>query len=421
MKENIVFISWKDLYYPPDRDGGVSLFEKYIDFLINQNNKVIHFLTAKGYSGWEYVRQKSDYQEQCLSFSPVNNLNVHRINIDQNLDLRKYNNAKNKFEKRLVISDAEAKSLELLKLDLDSITRIHIFHVSHAIHAVLGNKLPIEKVILHPMMTWIGYRKYTEVPEEYIEAEKKTFERVRIIQTPSLEEKRYLTEYYNVDSSKIIVNSRGYDEKSFVPKQRNLPKNWETINIICANMVRSQKGQKYFIPFAELCRKHGIKVKIQLIWVNWNSYDEEYIRYYIDLKSEIKEKGLDEYIIFYDVMSHEKLNEIMESSHFSIITSIYETFWKSALESSATWLPTIVFDDVNAFQEFITSDVNWIIVKRDLEARNLFDSFIRLVNNPDVYESISINWIKMGASYCWNSLFKDMENDINIKMNKIWQ
>jgi len=62
-------------------------------------------------------------------------------------------NARDKFERRLVISEAESKSLELADLNLSEISRIHIFHVSHAISLVLNNILPIEKIVLHPMMT----------------------------------------------------------------------------------------------------------------------------------------------------------------------------------------------------------------------------------------------------------------------------
>ena len=421
MNEDIVFITWKDLDYQPDRDGWVSLFEKYIDFLIDEQKRTIHYLTAIGYSWWEDVEQKRIFQSQNKNLNPKNGLHIHRVDIKPNIDLEKYKKAKDNFIKRLIISEAESKSWELEKLNINNVSRIHIFHVSHAIDVVLNNTLPIEKIVLHPMMTWIWYKKYKNVPVKYMEQEKRVFKKVKVIQTPSLNEKDYLVNYYWVDPSKIIINSRGYDEKRFLSKERNLPKEWEPINIICANMIRTQKWQKYFIPFAELCRDNNIPVKIQLIWVNGDSYDELYKKYYLEIKEEIKKRSLEDFFIFHDVMLPEELNKIMLSSHLSIITSQYETFWKSALESSATGIPTIVFDDVDAFQEFITNDINWIITKRDFESRNLFNSFIKLINNQDLYESISKNWITKWTSYSWNWLFSQMESDINSKINKIWQ
>lgn len=421
MNNKIIFIAWKDLYYQPDRDGWVSLFERYIEFLIKEKKKTIHYLTSIGYSWWENVEEKRKFQTKNINLNQINDLYIHRINIDPKINMEQYKNARDKFERRLVISEAESKSWELADLNLSEISRIHIFHVSHAISLVLNNILPIEKIVLHPMMTWIWYSKYTNVPKKYIEQEIKVFEKIKIIQTPSFNERGYLINYYGVDSEKIIVNSRGYDETCFLSKERKLPQKWETINIICANMIRSQKWQKYFIQFASHCKENNILMKIQLIWVNENSYDESYKKYYLELLKEIKQKGLEEYFIFYDVMPPDKLNKIMLSSHFSIITSEYETFWKSALESSATGLPTILFDDVEAFWEFIVNGVNWIKTKRDSESKKLFNSFLKLINNSDIYENISKNWIKMWVSYNWSKLFNNMENDINSKIIKIWK
>ncbi len=186
-------------------------------------------------------------------------------------------------------------------------------------------------------------------------------------------------------------------------------------------MIRPQKWQEYFIPFAELCKKNQIPVKIQLIWVNWTSYDESYKEYYIELKRQIEERSLTDYFIFYNVMTHDKLNEIMEKSHFSIITSKYETFWKSALESIATWLPTIVFSDIKAFNEFLEHRLNWIIVKRDIYSINMFKAFNELLCDKKLYEKISLKWIEMGYNYNRSWLFKKMEKSINSKLKQIWQ
>lgn len=418
MDNNVVLISWKDLFYKPDRDGGVSFFEKYIEYLLNSTNTNVHYLTAIWYSWWEYLKDKKIFQEKSTDFNPNKKLHIHKTDIEKYMDKSNYETLKNKFEKRLLVSDAESKSWNNLAIDWDSISRVHIFHVSHAVWIILNNTISPEKIVLHPMMTWKWYSRYTEVAKEYIELEKKVFEKVKIIQTPSLDEKNDLVDFYDVDPGKVVLNPRWYDSNIFISKARKLPNNGEAIKIVCANMIRYQKWQKYFVAFAELCRKNNILVKIQLIWVNKNSYDEWYIKYYNELLDEIREKKLENYFEFYDVMLPEQLNNLMLWSHVSIITSIYETFWKSALESCVSWLPTIVFDDIKPFNEFIENNVNWIKTKRDPESINLFNSFNSIINNRFVYEKISKNGIITWTKYNWENIFLDMEKDINNIINK---
>jgi glycosyltransferase involved in cell wall biosynthesis len=109
----------------------------------------------------------------------------------------------------------------------------------------------------------------------------------------------------------------------------------------------------------------------------------------------------------------------MLESHVSILPSEYETFGKSALESLATWLPTIVFSDVPAFQEYMTHDVNGILVERDSGMKNLFENFLRLIESHDLYTSISRWWIESGWQYGWNVLFHKMEQDITLKISQV--
>ncbi len=190
MKNSIILFSWKDLSYPSDRDGWVSFFEKYLDFLISQWKKV-HYITSIGYSWWEEVEDKRKFQLNEIKKKQKWNLYIHRINISWDIDYIKYKNAKNKFEKRLIISNAEANSIDKLWLDIDKIICIHIFHVSHAVGVILKKTFSNRKIVLHPMMTGMWYRKYTKVPDSYINAEKYAFEKVWLIHTPSLEEKNW--------------------------------------------------------------------------------------------------------------------------------------------------------------------------------------------------------------------------------------
>lgn len=418
MKEEIIFITWKDLSYPSDRDGGVSFFEEYIRFLLNEKWKAVHYLTALWYSWWERNNDKFNFQSLHQQVG-VPWFQLTRLNVEASLDQSEHKKAQNKFERRLLVSEAEMKEMRSIDFHKDSIARIHIFHVSHAISLVLQWVLPLHKVVLHPMMTWIGYRNYTYVPDEYIEQERKVFERVQMIQTPSTNEAKYLIEDYGVSREKIMINPRWFNDTIFQKKERRLPESWETIRILCANMVRSQKWQHNFIVFAQHCQAHWIRVNIQLIGVGDSSYDSEYREYYTALKNEISRRWLDSFFSFFDVMEPQELNSVMLESHVSILPSEYETFGKSALESLATWLPTIVFSDVPAFWEYITHDVNGMIVERDWDMRVLFDNFLRLMVSPELYATISRCWIESGKQFGWNSLFHKMEQDITFKISHL--
>jgi hypothetical protein len=59
------------------------------------------------------------------------------LNIDASLQQSDYKQAQNKFQRRLLVSDAEMKEMKDIDFHKDSIVRIHIFHVSHAISLVL--------------------------------------------------------------------------------------------------------------------------------------------------------------------------------------------------------------------------------------------------------------------------------------------
>ena len=418
MDEEIIFITWKDLSYPSDRDGGVSFFEEYIQFLLHERWKKVHYITALWYSWWEWNEDKfqfqSHYQPEDIPW-----FQLTRLNIDASLQQSDYKQAQNKFQRRLLVSAAEMKEMKDIDFYKDSIVRIHIFHVSHAISLVLQWVLPLHKVVLHPMMTWVGYRNYTEVPDEYIEQERQVFERIHMIQTPSIHEAKYLVDDYSVSPEKIMINPRWFNDTVFQKKERTLPETWEVIRILCANMIRSQKGQHNFIAFAQHCQWHWIRVNIQLIWVGNSSYDPEYRAYYRTLRNGIWEKWLDAYFSFFDVMEPGELNAIMSESHVSILPSEYETFGKSALESLATWLPTIVFSDVPAFQEYIVHDMNGMIVERDSDMKNLFDNFLHLISSSDLYTTLSRRWIESGWQYGWNVLFHKMEQDITLKISQV--
>jgi hypothetical protein len=48
-----------------------------------------------------------------------------------------YKQAQDKFQRRLLVAEAEMKAMSDIDFYKDSIARIHIFHVSHAISLVL--------------------------------------------------------------------------------------------------------------------------------------------------------------------------------------------------------------------------------------------------------------------------------------------
>ena len=96
----------------------------------------------------------------------------------------------------------------------------------------------------------------------------------------------------------------------------------------------------------------------------------------------------------------------MAGCDIAIYPSVTETFGKSSLESVVTGLPTILFDDVPAFTEYVTDRVTGFLVPRSSGA--VVDILGELQTNHSLYSSVSRNGIGIASRFTWEKIIDDL-------------
>lgn len=407
----IAIITGKDPMYKNDTDGANILVEN-ISKQLSKENK-IDIYTPKGYSGNNFIKEKFDFQKEEIIKNYKKNINIIKFEIPRIITTN-YKNSGLNFLNRINISNAEAAYFsdnKLFKYDL-----VIIIHMAHSFGIVLNNLTPINKTILFPMMLGKEYKKFIKVNNAYIQIEKEVLSKLKHIQSPSKYEQKLLIEKYKINKNQTFYNHRGFNQEEFKPKIRTKINPNKTINIISANMIRPQKGQKEFIKIAKIAKKEKINLIINLIGVNQNSYNPIYNKYAKELENQIHKNKLENYFKFINPINQKELSILMNKADIAIYPSISETFGKSALESMVTGLVTIVYDDVAAYKEFITNQQDGFIIKRD--ANTTIKLIKKLISNSDLYEKISINGIKKNENYSWTKKVNQMILDIKKRIKK---
>ena len=408
--EKIAVITGKDPTYPQDSDGATTFLRNYLRFLV-QRGVQADIYTTNCYSGDAVSKGKMEHAGQEGEFS---GMQVIRY-APPALALPTYKDDPKglKFLNRAAISFAEASYFADGKLR--DYVGVQILHTSHAIGLVLGDVVPQKRTTIFPMMLGEEYRRYMPVAENFIDLEREVFKQVGIIQAPSHDHANTLRQNYSVPPSKIVTTHRGYPQDILLPRERTLPQD-RPVRILSANMVRPQKGQHILVPFAEECRKRKLPIKIVIAGVNGESYSSHYNEYHQIFLEEIRKRGLTDSFEFTGPKDHQELNELMLASDVSIVPSVFETFGKSALESMATGMPTIVFDDVPSFKEFMTHHETAMFAPRS--PMRLADTFELLTHNKDLYEALSRNGIYHGRNFSWDRVLAQMVDGINTKLHE---
>ena len=309
---------------------------------------------------------------------------------------------------RIAISFAEGTYFSggLLK-DYDAVL---IFHMAHAFGTVLGGYVPMERTVILPMFLGEFYRKFMGVAQAYIDMEREVLQAASHIQTPSAAEKKVLVENYGAKEDAVFVVPRGFNPELFRRRKRELDKSRGRIDILCANVVRMQKGQHILVPILEVCEKLGTNAVFHLPGVNGTTYSKHYNEYAESLRAEIEERGFGNNFKFYGVLDQKQLGELMLTMDMAIYPSVAETFGKSALESMATGLPTIVFDDVPAFGEFIEHRKTGLLVKRSPESAAV--AIAELAKDGGLYSSVSNEGIERGRDFEWGKVIPRLLDEL---------
>lgn len=279
-----------------------------------------------------------------------------------------------------------------------------------------ASELPLQKMILFPTLLGKEYEYFMEVPDKYIEMEKKILSYEYVIQCPSYAQARILNEYYKVSKERIFVQPRGFSPKLFVPRERYLRKDIsfeKPVRIISANAIRPQKGYLDLVNFIQFCKKKDLPIRVVIYADTLQSTNKTYLAYSTKFINVVKEQGLQKYFEFHQAIDQELLGAEMANADMAIIPSIYESFGKSALESSASGLPTIVFDDIPAYLEFLSKE-SAIFCPRTPEG--LFNVLSELIYNPEYYHQLSVGGIQNGQKHISNEIYDHLVLTIETKL-----
>jgi glycosyltransferase involved in cell wall biosynthesis len=313
------------------------------------------------------------------------------------------------------IHKAKNFALDFDKKVFDEYDIIVFFHPS-TLMGFEESDLPLEKIILFPTLLGREYQSFMEVPEEYIKLEEKILSYKYIIQSPSQSQSRLLITQYQVEANRIIIQPRGYSPSIFPSKERYLKENISLNNPLClvsANAIRPQKGYIDLIDIVKFCIENILFIKIIIYSDIEKSTNSTYLNYIRDFIDKINKNGLNDYFDIRPAIDQKNLDNELLKYDFAIIPSIYESFGKTVIECSASGLPTMVFDDVPVYKEFLSDD-NAIFLSRT--PKDFYKILSDIVNDPEKYNLISKNGILNGGKYILEDLYDDLIDKIEDRL-----
>jgi len=393
-------ITARDPTYKKDIDGN-SIVVRNVSQQLSRLGHQVDIFTPLGDSSHKYDPKKASYQATA-STELFPGVLVTRFNLEY--DPSSYDETKHPFLKRIDISAGFSSFFSDNKLNEYDV--IKILHVCNATGFLREGLAPLEKTVLFPLMIGKFYQKYLDVPQAYIDNEKWILTNMHHIQTNTKDEASAIHNDYGVIKNSVFVIPPGYNPEIFKPTRREKINKDNSINVICANMVRQQKGQHHFVSIVEQAKKRGIELKIHIVGVNGDSFNEKYNEYANDFLRNVSEKGLNENFVFYGELSQEKLAKVMEQCQIAIYPSISETFGQSLLESMVTGLPTIAFDDVGAYRDFLKHKKTGLLVPRSEEA--VASQIEELIDDQALYFHISEEGIKVSPRLTWEATIDRM-------------
>ena len=396
----IAIISGNDPHYLRDVNGSTVILTNLAKNYSKSGHNVDIF-TPLGLSGHHYVPDKTNAQ---MKFPDIlyRNVSVIRFPVSHTADKPSYSSNDQKFARRLEKARSEAAYFDnqlLRNYDL-----VLIMHMMHAIGIVERENSALDKTVVMPLFVGKFYSNYSEVPPWHIELEAQILRQLKHIHTISRAESDVIVSDYGVPTNSVFIVPAGYDNEVFKPNpRRNIVKN-SAINVFHANRIAVRKGQTHFLSIVGEAKSRNLDLAVHFVGLDSHVYNAEANDCARELVRMVSKAGLKDNFIFYDLLPHQEMAQVMSQCQVSIYPSVSETFGLSALESTATGLPTIVFNDVPAFRDFIKHRETGLVVPRDALA--VVDQLGELVADSNLYSHISNEGIQSSRQFTWKSIME---------------
>jgi len=260
--------------------------------------------------------------------------------------------------------------------------------------------------VLFPMLLSDEYKKYQSVSKIYEEFEVFSLKNVRsVFACSAYEQQLILAKGVGTDSVKVV--HRGFDNKTYVHRQRSLPTDLRKVQIISIGSIKPQKQQLQLVEIAGILKKDGYDPQITIVGGNKKFIKNEYKSYYELILKEIKSAGLEHNFTFTGALDPDEIATLLNKNDLGVYCSVGESFGKAALESICSGLPTILNAKVDAYRDFATDGVNALFY--DSTASSCAEIIEKILTNENLYRNISEGGQETAISFSWGTISLQLE------------
>ena len=217
-------------------------------------------------------------------------------------------------------------------------------------------------------------------------------------------EKKVLIENYNIVPSKILSSSPGFDSDLFfkIPKSKSR----EKINVhikdklvLFVGRLDFLKGLDIAINTIKIIKNSHPNIKLGIVGGDYGSETQKII------ENDLNKKNLNDNIIWFGSIDHQKLNYMYNASDIVIIPSRSESFGMVALEALASKTPFII-SNVGGMAEIIKSKKKGILVNKTTP-ESFAELLLEFFENKIKIDKDEENKINI-QDYNWDKIFHRM-------------
>lgn len=231
-----------------------------------------------------------------------------------------------------------------------------------------------------------------------MQLESLAFRSADIIVAPSVNVAETLEHEYNINRQAITVLSNGVDTDFFCPSQKQTQYQ-KKIHLVSAARLTEQKGMMYLMDIMHLLVASKLPVNLSIAGTG---------PLLDDLRRESKRLHIQNHVKFMGFLNKTHLRELYQDASLFINTSIYEPFGLVVLESMATGLPVISFNQ-GGIREIIHTGVDGILVP-PTDTISMAKIITHYLQNRNELLQMRAVARKIATRYDWRHIVKKLES-----------
>lgn len=233
------------------------------------------------------------------------------------------------------------------------------------------------------------------------------FKNADVVIALSPEMKKYLTKYFPLEKIKVVGN--GIDLSQFPYKERH-SKQDGFINLLYVANIEKRKNQIFLIDMMKYLPKNYI-----LHLIGAREEPDYYLKFKYELQKYLKNS---ENIIYYGKVDHKTISKIYDIADVFVDSSLMEAQSLVLIEAIVSGIPIIKIN--NEHTEGVTEHkITAYHVNEPTTAEEFATKTARLVNNHDLYQSISKQQRKIRNDFSREKVTSDLINIIEESVSKL--